>query len=73
VDRVDDLGRVDPLEVGAGDAEVGVSELALDDRQRDAFACHLDSLGVTKLVRRESSTNTRSRGQSPELGSRRGL
>jgi hypothetical protein len=23
-----------------------VSELALDDRQRDAFACHLDSMRV---------------------------
>jgi hypothetical protein len=30
VDRVDDLGRVDPLQVGAGDAEVCVSEPALD-------------------------------------------
>jgi hypothetical protein len=25
-----------------------VPELALDDRQRDAFACHLDSVGVTE-------------------------
>src|SRR5580692_4731763 len=34
VDGVDDLGVVDALEVDAGDAEVGVSELALDHVQR---------------------------------------
>src|SRR4051794_22087121 len=33
VDGVDDLGAVDALEVHRGDAEVGVSELALDDQQ----------------------------------------
>ena len=50
------------MEVGAGDAEVCVSELALDDRQRDAFACHLDGVRVAKLVRRESPANTCGRG-----------
>jgi hypothetical protein len=38
VDGVDDLGAVDALQVDRGDAEVGVSELALDDDQRDALA-----------------------------------
>src|SRR4051812_47551326 len=38
VDGVDDLGAVDALEVDRGDAEVGVSELALDDDQPDTFA-----------------------------------
>jgi hypothetical protein len=31
VDRVDDLGVVDALEVDRGDTEVAVAELALDD------------------------------------------
>jgi hypothetical protein len=34
VDGVDDLSVVDPLVINAGDAEVGVPELALDDDQR---------------------------------------
>jgi hypothetical protein len=34
VDRVDDLGVVDALEVDRGDAEVAVAELALDDDER---------------------------------------
>jgi hypothetical protein len=38
VDGVDDLCAVDALEVDRGDAKVGVSELALDDDQRDTFA-----------------------------------
>jgi hypothetical protein len=36
------------LQVDGGDAEVAVSELALDNHQRDAFACHLDSVGVAE-------------------------
>jgi hypothetical protein len=32
-----------------------VAELALDDDQRDALACHLDGVGVAELVRSESS------------------
>jgi hypothetical protein len=46
VNGVDDLGAVDALQVDRGDAEVGVSELALDDDQRDALAGHLDGVGV---------------------------
>ena len=34
-------------------------ELALDDDQRHAFASHLDSVGVPKLVWREASADTR--------------
>jgi hypothetical protein len=50
VDGVDDLGVVDALGVDGGDAEVVVTELALDDDQRDAFAGHLDRVGVAELV-----------------------
>jgi hypothetical protein len=51
-----------------GDAEVAVAELALDDDQRDAFAGHLDRVGVAQLVRREASANAGSGGGAPELG-----
>ena len=38
LDGADDLAAVDALEVDARDAEVGVSELALDDDEWDAVA-----------------------------------
>ena len=52
--RGDDLAAVDALQVDRGDAEVGVSELALDDDQWDTLAGHLDGVGVAKLMRREA-------------------
>src|SRR5215207_1722681 len=57
VQGVDDLGVVDALQIDRGDPEVGVSELALDDDQRDAFAGHLDGMRVAELVRREAPTH----------------
>ena len=46
MDRLDDLGVVDPAHVDRRDREVGMAELALDDEQRDpsrdistAWAC----------------------------------
>ncbi|MDQ6605351.1 MAG: hypothetical protein M3Z06_02235 [Actinomycetota bacterium] len=53
VDGLDDLAGVDALEVGAGNSEVGVPELPLDDGERNAFTGHLDRVGVPELVRRE--------------------
>jgi hypothetical protein len=49
VDRVDDLGAVDALQVDRGDAEVGVSELALDDEQGHTFPGHFDGVCVAEL------------------------
>jgi len=46
VDGADDLAAVDALEVDAGDAEVGVSELSLDYDERDALVRHLDRMTV---------------------------
>ncbi len=46
----DDFFGVDALEVDAGGAEVGVSELALDHVERYAFTRELDSVGVAELV-----------------------
>jgi hypothetical protein len=52
------------LEVDAGDAEVGVSELALDHVEGDAFAGHLDGVRVAELVWCESSADAGLDGES---------
>jgi hypothetical protein len=48
-------------------------ELALDDDQRDAFAGHLDGVGVPELMWREASLHSRRRRGTPQLGAHRGL
>ena len=73
MDGVDDLGVVDALEVDRGDAEVAVSELALDDDQRDAFAGHLDGVGVSELVRCEASAHAGLGSGPAPIGARRGV
>jgi hypothetical protein len=50
MDRVDDLGVVDPAQVRGGDPEVGMPELALYDQERDPLAGHLDSVRMSQLV-----------------------
>lgn len=50
MDRADDLAAVDALQVDAGDAQVGVPKLALDDNEGDAFVRHLDRMGVPELM-----------------------
>ena len=52
------IAAVDALEVDAGDAEVGVSELALDHYERHAFVRHLDGMSVPQLVGREATSHT---------------
>jgi len=47
-----------------------VSELALDDDQRDAFAGHLDGVGVPELLRREAPSHAGSGGSPAQIGSR---
>jgi hypothetical protein len=46
-----------------------VAELALDDDQRHTFVGHLDGVGVTELVRCETSPHPGSHGGVPQLGS----
>jgi hypothetical protein len=70
VDGADDLAAVDALQVDAGDAEVGVPELTLDDDERNAFVCHFDRVGVPELVRREPTPHTRSRSGVVQLPAR---
>ena len=67
VDGVDDLGRVDVLQIGARDAQVCVAELPLDDRRRHAFASHLERVSVPKLMRREPASHSRLNGEPPRL------
>jgi hypothetical protein len=57
VDGLDDLGAIDPAQIRRGDPKVGVSELALDDHQGNAFTRHLDGVRVAELVRREPSAD----------------
>ena len=67
VDGVDDLGVVDPAQVGGCDPEVGMTELPLGDYQRDAFAGHLDCVRVAELVRREPTAHPRRAGRLAQL------
>jgi len=57
MDGVDDLAAVDPFQVDAGDAEVRVPELALDNDQRDALSSHLDRVRMPRLMRSEAPTD----------------
>ena len=59
MDGADDLAAVDALQVDAGDAEVGMPKLTLDDYERNAFVRHLDRVCVAELVRREPPSHTR--------------
>jgi hypothetical protein len=45
------------LELDAGDAEVGVTELALDHDERNAFVRHLDRVRVPQLVGRKATSD----------------
>src|SRR5512144_3105032 len=67
VDRVDDLGVVDALEVDRGDAEVAVAELALDDDQWHAFARQFDGVRVPELVWGEAPADAGRGGRPAEV------
>jgi hypothetical protein len=67
VDRVDDLGVVDALEVDGRDPEVGVAELALDDDQRHTLAGHRDGVRVAELVWRKASPYAGLAGDAAQL------
>lgn len=48
-DRIDDLARIDPLQIRRGRPQIGVAELALDDVHRDALTGKLDGGRVAEL------------------------
>src|SRR3954464_4522387 len=62
------ISVLDALEIDRGDAEVGMAELALDDKQRHPFAGHLDGMGVAELMRREASPHTGLAGHAAQPG-----
>jgi hypothetical protein len=72
VDGADDLAAVDALEVDAGDAEVGMPELALDHTEPNALVRHLDGVGVPQLMRCEPPPNASFGGRVVQLLARRG-
>jgi hypothetical protein len=72
MDRVDDLGVVDPAQVRGGDPEVGMPELALYDQERDPLAGHLDRMRMPQLVGREPAANSGSERGAVQLGTDRG-
>ena len=59
--------QVTHTELQALAEEVGVSQLALDDNQRNPLPSHLDRMGMSKLVWREAAAHTRARGDPPQL------
>jgi hypothetical protein len=66
-------GLAGDANLDGGDAKVAVSELALDDDQRYAFARDLDGVGVAELVRSETASYSCGCGGTPQLGAcRRG-
>ncbi len=72
MDGVDDLGVVDSTQVRGGDAEVGVTELALDHDERDAFSRHLNSMGVPELMWSEPAPDPGRGSGVVQLGSNAG-
>jgi hypothetical protein len=49
-----------------------VSELALDDDQRNAFPGHLDRMGMAELMWREAAPHSCRGGHASQLGACRG-
>ena len=70
VNGLDDLRVVDPLEINRCDPEMGMSELPLDDDQRDAFVRHLNRVGVSELVWCEPTPDPGCGGGAGELSAR---
>jgi hypothetical protein len=64
----DDLLGVDALQIDAGRAEVGVTELALDDVERHPFTGELNGVGVAQLMgARKPAPDARLGGKPAEL------
>ena len=69
VDGGDDLLGIDALEVDRGRAEVGVTELALDDVQRHALAGEFQRVRMAQLVWREAAPDAGLGGEPAKLRS----
>ena len=64
---LDDLCRIDALQVGRGGAQVSVPELALDQIHGDALPRQLDRVCMPELVRREPAADSGLERQSAQL------
>jgi hypothetical protein len=71
-DGGDHLGGADPGQVRARRRHIPVSELTLQDWQRDTFAGEFNSVGMPKLMWREAAADTGIGGEAAELGTDRG-
>ena len=67
VNRVDDLGVINPAQVRRRDRDVGMPELPLYDQQRDTLTRHLDCVRMPLLVRRDPTSNTGGMSRGVEL------
>ena len=67
MDGVDDLGAINPLQVDAGDPEVAMPQLPLDNDKRDPLVRHFDSMSVAELMRRKAPSHARGRGGTLQL------
>jgi hypothetical protein len=72
VDGHDDLLGGNALEVDGSRAEVGVTELPLDDVQRHALAGEFERVRVTQLVRGEAPPDPGAGSEPAELAAHRG-
>jgi hypothetical protein len=50
VHGVDDLSVIDPAQIDRRHPKIRMPELALDNRDRDPFARHLDRVGMPELM-----------------------
>src|SRR5438045_1449197 len=72
MERGDDLGAVDPLEVDAGYPQVAMPQLTVDRHQWHALACELDSMTMPQLMRRKSASDAGRFGGAAQLFACRG-
>lgn len=67
MDRVDDLRAVDALQIDAGDPEVRMSQLPLNNDERNALTRHLHRVRMPELVGRKATPHPSRGGCSLEL------
>jgi hypothetical protein len=71
MDRVNDLSRIDPLEIGGCGSQIGVGELALNDVDQHTLPSELHRMSVPELMWREPSANTSFSSKPPKFSTNR--
>jgi hypothetical protein len=67
VDGVDDLRRVNALQISARNPEMRMPKLALNNRQWDPLTSHLYSVSMAELVWRKPAAHTGHHGESTQF------